>query len=417
MNTALILFAGVNLAIIFLAIAAPLGVRRFTLTTTVRAPRDKLFQALHPFGRHADWSGQIVSSRPDPDGTGGEISLSWLGRDNQPIRRQVQVVETVPGAAFAETVTDDTSLDASFWRHWRSEVQLRDEPDGSVRVSMTRTDRYRGAAFLVFRWFAARRELIKLKTWAETGVYTPGGLFEHPATQLAMAALSVVILWPIFGLTKLGFMLALALTVVIALHELGHMAAFRLMGHKSARMIFIPVLGGVAIGGRPYDSRFEIAFVALMGAGFSGFLVPIAVYGHEVALSAGNGALAAFLGTVGACAAFFNLANLVPVWKFDGGQVLRQITPETGPARLMASMIILLSVMVFAWLGGFSGRALLIACAVMTLLSLITVNSGVKPRAEMKPISAAERVLITGGLAAALVIHGSGIVWAMHAFF
>ena len=41
-------------------------------------------------------------------------------------------------------------------------------------VTLSRTDRYRGAAFLIFRYFALRRELGKLKIWAETGKYRAG---------------------------------------------------------------------------------------------------------------------------------------------------------------------------------------------------------------------------------------------------
>jgi hypothetical protein len=35
-------------------------------------------------------------------------------------------------------------------------------------------------------------------------------------------------------------MISTFLTMVIALHELGHMAAYRMFGHTSVRMIFIP---------------------------------------------------------------------------------------------------------------------------------------------------------------------------------
>ncbi|MCB1426148.1 MAG: site-2 protease family protein [Brucellaceae bacterium] len=416
-SVTLVFFAAVNLAIIFLAIAVPLGNRRFSLSRTIDAPRETLWSALHPFGADAGWSGQILAAEPDPDGRGGTITLSWIGRDNLPIRRRIAIDEISPGSAFAERVIDDSSLDAAFWANWESLVQLEEQPDGKVKVTITRGDRYRGAAFLVFRWFAARRELVKLKTWAETGRYKPGGLFEHPVTQIAMAGLSALVLWPVFGLDAGGFTLALALTLVIGLHELGHMAAFRIMGHRSARMIFIPVLGGVAIGGRPYDSRYEIAFVALMGAGFSALLLPAAIAGHDMAFAAGNRALASFLGAVAACAAFFNLANLVPVWKFDGGQVLRQITPDRSVARFAASMAVLLSVAGFGWLAGMQPPALLTGCAVMTLLSVITVNSGVKPRMAMKPIKPGERALISAGLAAAICVHGTGMVWAIQSFF
>ena len=119
------------------------------------------------------------------------------------------------------------------------------------------------------------------------------------------------------------------------------MAAFRMMGHRKVRMIFVPLLGGIAIGGRPYDSRFEVAFVALMGAGFSAFLVPIAIAACGYAAGEGWRAAAGVLGTLAGIAALFNIANLVPVWKFDGGQVLRQICP--GPVTLALSSFVLLS--------------------------------------------------------------------------
>ena len=140
--------------------------------------------------------------------------------------------------------------------------------------------------------------------------------------------LSAFILWPFFGLNTGGLILAAVLTAVVALHELGHMAAFRLMGHRRVRMIFIPLLGGIAIGGRPYDSRFEVAFVALMGAGFSAFVVPLAIASSNLALVNGHPAAASVLAALAGFTAFFNIANLVPVWKFDGGQVLRQICPN-----------------------------------------------------------------------------------------
>ena len=147
---------------------------------------------------------------------------------------------------------------------------------------------------------------------------------------------SALILWPFFGLSRGGLVLAVVLTTVVALHELGHMAAFRVMGHRRVRMIFIPLLGGIAIGGRPYDSRFEVAFVALMGAGFSAFVVPIAIASSDLADAHGHPLAAGVLATLAGFAAFFNIANLVPVWKFDGGQVLRQMFPSRLPLAFVS---------------------------------------------------------------------------------
>ena len=111
--------------------------------------------------------------------------------------------------------------------------------------------------------------------------------------------------------------------LVILLHELGHMVAYRAFGHPSVRMIFVPLLGGIAIGGRPYNSHFEVATCALMGAGFSALLVPILVAAHQSVQgiphpAAMDGPTLVFLVILGA----FNLLNLLPTYRFDGGQVL-----------------------------------------------------------------------------------------------
>jgi Zn-dependent protease len=176
-------------------------------------------------------------------------------------------------------------------------------------------------------------------------------------------------------------------------------------------MIFVPLLGGIAIGGRPYDSRFEVAFVALMGPGFSAFFVPVAIAACAYAAGEGWRATAGVLGTLAGIAALFNVANLVPVWKFDGGQVLRQICP--GPVTLALSSFLLLSA--FLALGlvvGFPAPLLVVAGAIFAILSLITVGSNVKPRHELKPIGGMERAAVAGALLAVFAIHASGLLWA-----
>ncbi len=91
------------------------------------------------------------------------------------------------------------------------------------------------------------------------------------------------------------------------------MAAYRAFGHTSARMIVLPLLGGIAIGGRPYATLFEVATCALMGAGVSAFLVPIVIAVHS-ATEAGmiapawSGEVLTFLLVLGA----FNILNLLP---------------------------------------------------------------------------------------------------------
>jgi Zn-dependent protease len=404
-----LLVAG-NLGLIFLLMTAPLGLRTVRLSRVVAMDRQRLWQALWPLGSDAGWSGEILSAQPlDGQGT-ARIMLSWEGRDGQPIERKSRFEDVVEGSRFSMRVIEDTALDASFWKDFYETTELVSE-GAATRVTLSQTDRYRGVAFLVFRYFAMRRELGKLQHWAKTGEYRKGGWFEHPLSQVGFAVLSAFILWPFFGLNLGGFALAAILTSVVALHELGHMAAFRLTGHRKARMIFIPLLGGIAIGGRPYDSRFEVAFVALMGAGFSAFLVPLLIVASGLASGEGHRVAAALLATLAGFAALFNIANLVPVWKFDGGQVLRQICP--GPTALaLASFSLLSALLAIGWLAGFSQSFLLVAGAVFAILSLLTMGSGVKPRHELKPIRTFDRFAMAGALLAVFAIHGYGLLWA-----
>jgi Zn-dependent protease len=408
------LMAGVvvalNLGLIFLLFAVPLGVRTVRQSRVIAAGRGRIWSALWPFGENAAWSGQHLQAEELEEAGLVRIQLGWEGRDGRPIEHVIRLEDVVEGERFAMRVVDDSSLDSAFWSHYRDVVELEGE-DGKVRVALSRTDRYRGAAFLIFRYFALRRELGKLKRWAETGKYRAGGLFEHPASQVGFALLSVFIMWPIFGLNFGGFVLAMVLTTVVALHELGHMAAFRVMGHRKVRMIFVPLLGGIAIGGRPYDSRFEVAFVALMGAGFSAFLVPLAIAACNYSIGEGWRFSASVFATLAGIAALFNVANLVPVWKFDGGQVLRQICP--GPASLALSSFLLLSAfMTLGYVAGFSAPLLVSAGAIFAILSLITAGSNVKPRHELRRLDGLERIAIAGALVAVFTIHASGLLWA-----
>lgn len=399
-----------NLGLIFLLMTAPLGPRTIKLSRLVSADRQRLWQALWPLGSDAGWSGEILSAEALDDQGMARIMLSWEGRDGQPIERRSRFEDVVEGSRFSMRVIEDTALDASFWKDFCETTELVSEGSGT-RVSLSQTDRYRGVAFLVFRYFAMRRELGKLEIWARTGQYRKGGWFEHPLSQIGFAVLSAFLLWPFFGLNLGGLALASILTSVVALHELGHMAAFRLAGHRQARMIFIPLLGGIAIGGRPYDSRFEVAFVALMGAGFSAFLVPLLIAASVFAGGEGHRLAAGLLATLAGCSALFNIANLVPVWKFDGGQVLRQICP--GPIALaLASFSLLSALLALGWLAGFSQNFLLVAGAVFSILSLLTMGSAVKPRHELKPIRTLDRFAMGGALLAVFSIHGYGLLWA-----
>ncbi len=404
-----------NVLLIFLATSAPIGHRTFRVSRRIRADRKKLWESLWPLGDQANWENKIIEANAAGNGE-ALLKYSWPGRDGKPIERRVAMEEVVPGQKFTLRVLECSSLEQSFWDDFRETTELTDHGDGTVTVTISAHDKYKGLAFPVFRFFSLRRTVKRLKDFAEKGKFNPVGLFEHPVSQLGFAGLSTLLIWPMFGLSRTGLILAATLTFVVALHEFGHMVAFRMMGHKKTRMIFIPILGGIALGGRPYDSRFEIAFVALMGAGFSALLLVPAIFASHFAEMAGfrevSATLAAFIGFC----AIFNLANLVPVWKFDGGQILRQLF-RAEQSQLVSSAIIFSCIFGVGILAGFSIKIMLIFGLVFAALSVLTSNFGAKPRHAMKPMSKKQHLGMIGGLFAVFAVHSAGILWAVERFF
>ncbi|MEO0545057.1 MAG: site-2 protease family protein [Pseudomonadota bacterium] len=398
------------LLLMWLVMAAPIGIRTIKRSVRVSAPTEKVWNALYPFGASATWHHSAVAIEREDD-TQGRITTGHTGRDGEPIVRRFKLSNIVAGSSYDLRYTDDTSLADNFWEHHRQRIELC-STDNGTQVTLLETDRYRGLAFLVYRFFAMRRMARQIKQWGETGAYQRGGWFDRIEAQFAMAVISTLLIWPLFGLTLNGFSLAVVLTSVVALHELGHVLAFRLSGHKSARMVFLPLLGGIAMGGRPYNSHFEIAFAALMGAGFSAFLVVGLWLAYLLAPLEGSMERAVLV-----CAlicSVFNLGNILPVWKFDGGQVLRQIFRRRIDLYL-ASFCLLAAIGLYCISLGMPVQVVATGLILVAALTLVTGTNTVKPRRALIAMSPFERGLSLFGLLAVLVIHAIVLQWSVGA--
>lgn len=404
----------VNLGLIWLFLAAPLGLRTVTLRRHLKGAPGLVWRAVCPLGDRADWHHAVLSSRP-LGGNRVEQYLAHADRTGQPIRRTLLVhdLREQPPARFSyeARIIEDSALDVSFWSDYSERRAVEAEADGAL-LTIECTDRYRGAAFLIFRYFMLRREIRALEGWLATGTSQKNGIFEYPPMQVGLAVLSTLILWPFFGLTAKGLVLSTMLTVVIVLHELGHMAAYRAFGHQKVRMIFIPLLGGVAIGGRPYNSLFEVAVCALMGAGMSAFFVPAAIALHDLSGRAMQPAILIFLLILGA----FNLLNLLPMNRFDGGQVLRQVF-VTRVERVAGSFAVTVAILWVGWRIGLPPVALIAGLAVFTLLSVLAAGGKVKPRHALDAMTGTQRLAAGLGLYAAILLHGYAIVFASDRLF
>src|SRR5438046_6127911 len=136
-----------------------------------------------------------------------------------------------------------------------------------------------------------------------------------------------------FGGSALGFgpWFAVALVVMILVHEMGHVVEIRRQGMQATAPIFIPFLGAAIFQRSHPTDAMKQAQIGIAG--------PIA-------------------GTIGATAAFLlfqsthipvlllmawigfyiNLFNLVPIWMLDGAWIMG---PTTRGVRLVASLVVL----------------------------------------------------------------------------
>ncbi|MEO1748924.1 MAG: site-2 protease family protein [Pseudomonadota bacterium] len=396
------------LLVMWVVMAAPIGIRTIKRNVMVAADIDHIWSALYPFGKHATWHHSAVAIERVADRQ-GMITTGHTGRDGEPIVRQFELDNVAHRSAYDLRYTDDTSLADSFWQHHSQRIELLPIGD-RTQVTLVEADRYRGVAFMVYRFFAMRRMARQIKQWSETGTYKRGGWFDRIEAQVAMAVLSTILVWPLFGLTLNGFLLSAVLTSVVALHELGHVAAFRISGHEKARMVFLPLLGGIAMGGRPYNSHFEIAFAALMGAGFSAFLSTFLWAAYLLGPLEGPAERAVLI-----CAlicSVFNLGNILPVWKFDGGQILRQIFRERQQLYL-ASLLLLAGIGIYCVSLGLPVAFVVFGLVIVAGLTLVTGTNTVKPRSALVAMTQFERGLTLGGLLAVITIHSVILQWSI----
>ena len=184
--------------------------------------------------------------------------------------------------------------------------------------------------------------------------------------SLAMGGLAVVaagVFWgPLFGA---------ALIVAVVIHEFGHVAAHRVMGHADARFRLVPLMGGVTISDRLPDTQGQDFFIVLLGPAIS--VAPMglayALAGLTWDLSEG---LSDFLYVLGIVMAVLNLFNLLPFWPLDGGRLLRILAYRVHP-ELARQLTFAMSAALGVW-GLWSMSVLLVIFALMGATSAMQAD-------------------------------------------
>ncbi|NBT32875.1 MAG: metalloprotease [Rhodobacteraceae bacterium] len=151
---------------------------------------------------------------------------------------------------------------------------------------------------------------------AVTGVTLRGGwrsqnrfqIVGMDAQGLLLGALAVAAAMFFFGP-----LFGLALVLSVAIHEFGHVAAYRVCGHSDARFRLIPLLGGVAISNQAPASQEKQIFISIMGPAIC--LGPkLLGFALSEVLPYSMVGLADFCYTFAIVTGALNFFNLLPFW-------------------------------------------------------------------------------------------------------
>jgi Zn-dependent protease len=166
----------------------------------------------------------------------------------------------------------------------------------------------------------ARADLLggmyRLKSLAETGQASE---VAHYVINAGVALVTGAISLAAFAL-MLGWQLSLLLIIALAVHEFGHLFAYKLIGQPWGRLMFLPFLGAIAVPRLPFHTQAEAVFAALMGPGLS----VLAALGLTL-LTMNSEMLSPWIIWSGLIVTGLNIFNLLPVEPLDGGMALRSV--------------------------------------------------------------------------------------------
>jgi len=219
-------------------------------------------------------------------------------------------------------------------------------------------------------------------------------------TNISGKAFVLGILSILAGVFLAGPIAGVAIVVGIAIHEYGHVAAYRVAGHDDARFRMIPFLGGVAISERMPRDQLTDFYVVIMGPGI--MLAPLAVFGVLSEILATDYPMLANISNImfiftGA----INFFNLLPLWPLDGGRIIRTITYSFSP---MVSRFVTLgmSLALGAW-------AIYMQLPLILIVAVVGFNSARRVAAINKLQPAMERseaIMAAVAYLATMAAHG-----------
>lgn len=109
-----------------------------------------------------------------------------------------------------------------------------------------------------------------------------------------------------------------AITVVVIIHELGHLLAMKLFNYSNVKIFFIPLIGAFTSGKKQEVSQKQLSVIILAGP-VPGLIVACALYFVNKDLHNDTVKMLAN------CFLFINLFNLLPIYPLDGGRIIETL--------------------------------------------------------------------------------------------
>ena len=208
-------------------------------------------------------------------------------------------------AVIADRAGDERSLPEVLLEHVRPPVD--GVPEAQAPTPAQEKHRVSVGGFLVL--------LAKIGTKLAKGLPAALKTFKVGPALASVAVYGVLLSWEF----------AIAIMVMLAFHEYGHVHAMRRAGLKVRGIYFIPLLGAAAVTEDTWRTRTEQARIALAGPLWGLGLTAVAAL-----VDAATGFAYPVIGVVVAWWALLNLFNLLPVNPLDGGRVLAAVGYSLG---------------------------------------------------------------------------------------
>ena len=280
----------------------------------VDAPRDAVWQFSTADRMVLDGPPVLeISREPVPDSD--DLWLTRLLVSGQPRTQGVSrelIRDEANGVLVAQGVAHELSVPPEGGRNVKSGMCIEAVAQGT---SLTVFSEMTVSAFRdrIIYPIGLRRmaQLIKQQCETEAGTHSRASALANDGLVLSLLAL--LSFCYLFG-WKEGVLLSL----VVAIHEAGHVAAMLIAGVGVRGIYLIPFFGGAAVPKTAYRTDGRLGFIALMGPSFSliptlGLLAMYRANGEPELLRAAQ------------MFAIINAANLLPIYPLDGGLILNAL--------------------------------------------------------------------------------------------